>query len=65
MGITPRLETLLAALALGVAVVVIVISPVILAAPNPLSIPSAVIVAVGSSGALAGGRWGTQPTAER
>jgi hypothetical protein len=48
----------LAAIALAIAVVVIVVTPQILAAPNPLSTPSAFIVAIAAAAALAGGRWG-------
>lgn len=48
----------LAAIVLAIAVVVIVVTPQILAAPNPLSTPSAFIVAIAAAAALAGGRWG-------
>jgi hypothetical protein len=48
----------LAAVVLVIAVVVIVVTPQILAAPNPLSTPSAFIVAIAAAAALAGGRWG-------
>ena len=49
---------LVAALSLAAAVVVIVVSPMILEWPNPLSTPAALIVAVGCGGALLGGRGG-------
>ncbi len=53
---TTERSRLTAALSLAVAVVVIVVSPMLLDAPNPLSTPAAVIVAVGCGGALLGGR---------
>jgi hypothetical protein len=49
---------LVAALALAAAVVVIVVTPMILEWPNPLSTPAALIVAIGCGGALLGGRGG-------
>jgi hypothetical protein len=53
-----RLLSLIAAVTLGVAVGVIVVTPVILAAPTPLSTPSAAVVAIGCVGASAGGHRG-------
>lgn len=53
-----RIAEVLAAIALSAAVVVIVVTPEILASPNPLSTPSAVIVGVAAAAALVGGRWG-------
>jgi ABC-type Na+ efflux pump permease subunit len=47
-----------AALSLAAAVVVIVVTPMILEWPNPLSTPAAVVVAIGCGGALTGGRGG-------
>jgi hypothetical protein len=49
---------LVAALSLLVAVVVVVVSPILLDFPNPLSTPAAVVVAIGCAGTLAGGRRG-------
>jgi peptidoglycan/LPS O-acetylase OafA/YrhL len=48
----------LAALALAVAVVVLIVAPLLLDAPNPLAPLVAVVVAVGSGGALLGGESG-------
>jgi hypothetical protein len=56
--VTGRILDAVAAVALAVAVVVIVVTPVYLAAPNPLSTPSAVVVAIGGVALLIGGRWG-------
>lgn len=58
MRSTRRVLSLLAGLALAVAVIVILVTPTILAAPNSLAAPSALMVAVGCGAALAGGRWG-------
>jgi hypothetical protein len=54
-----RRAGLVAALALLIAVVVIVVTPMLLNAPNPLSTPAAVVVAIGCGGAVIGGRGGT------
>ena len=48
----------LAALSLAVAVVVLIVTPMMLDAPNPLAPLAAVVVAVGCGGALLGGQWG-------
>lgn len=53
-----RILEVLAAIALSVAVVVILVTPGILAAPNPLSTPSAFVVAVAAAASLTGERWG-------
>ena len=55
---TNRIMEVLAAIALSIAVVVIVVTPTILASPNPLSTPSAFIVGVAAAAALIGERWG-------
>lgn len=47
---------LVAAMSLAAAVVVIVVTPMILEWPNPLSTPAALVVAIGCGGALVGGR---------
>ena len=54
-----RRAGLVAALSLAVAVVVIVVAPMLLAAPNPLSMPAALVVAIGCGAAVIGGRGGT------
>ena len=56
---TARRGGLVAALALSVAVVVIVVTPMLLEASNPLSMPAALVVAIGCGGAVIGGRGGT------
>lgn len=48
----------LAAFSLAVAVVVLIVTPMMLDAPNPLAPLAAVVVAVGCGGALLGGHWG-------
>lgn len=53
-----RVPALLAALSLAVAIVVLIVTPMILDAPNSLATLAAVIVAVGGGGALLGGQWG-------
>jgi hypothetical protein len=58
MGSTRPALSLLAGLALAVAVVVILVTPGILEAPNALAAPSAIVVAIGSGAAFVGGRTG-------
>jgi hypothetical protein len=50
----------LAALSLAVAAVVLIVTPMVIAAPNPLEPVAAVVVAVGCAGALLGGQWGNR-----
>lgn len=58
MGSTRPALSILGAAALGVAVVVILVTPGILDAPNALAAPSALVVAIGAGGAAVGGRTG-------
>lgn len=58
MRLPKRAQEKLAALPLAVAAVVLIVTPIVLDAPNPLGPLSAVIVSVGCAGALLGGRWG-------
>lgn len=53
-----RPASLLAAAALGVGVIVIIVTPLYLESPNALAAPSAVVVGIGAAAALAGGRSG-------
>ena len=55
---TSQQARLVAALSLAAATVVIVVTPMLLDASNPLSMPAAVVVAIGCAGAVIGGRGG-------
>lgn len=54
----PQKRAALAALSLAVAVVVLIVTQMILDAPNPVAPLAAVVVAAGCGGALLGGQWG-------